>query len=302
MMLTCSTILTLKQCDQSENDIVLYLQSSRRPEQCFWLWKLCFTVLMDTYWFIFCLKEPSVSLAVSRCSNCDVALRSALWRATVIHHDSEWLNTAPLTLVAVKMCGWDVLPIFSGAQTLPLQTATFLALWKITYRVSIMRMEYQSRKLCLCVCGMFKWTVAMYIEAHTILHKCVPCNADCAEKWQNILRHWGLYIYLCCCVMWVLVLYFQCGSCTEKLMDHFVPDHIYKFWCWLFPHWPCYHHIYVSACSMPPVVVCVELPGLRPPVQGQIMLPKIVVITRERTCHLTHFQNCYRVHYFIWYK
>ena len=65
-----------------------------------------------------------------------------------------------------------------------------------------------------------------YIEAHTVVHKCVLCIAECADKWQNILRHWGLCVYLCFCVMWVRVLYLQYGSCTEKLMDHFVPDHI----------------------------------------------------------------------------
>jgi hypothetical protein len=151
---------------------------------------------------------------------------SALWRAAVLQRDSEWLHTAHLTLVAVEVCDWDVLPIFSGAQTLPLQTATYLALERSHIGSALWEWSIsQGNYVCVfveCSNELSQW----YIEAHTVVHKCVLCNADCAEKWQNILGHWGLCVYLRCCVMWVHVLYLQYGSCTEKLMDHFVHDRI----------------------------------------------------------------------------
>lgn len=42
-------------------------------------------------------------------------------------------------------------------------------------------------------------------------------------------------------------------------------------------------------CSMPPAVVCVELPDLCPPVQEQIMLPKIVVFKEREELSLNMF-------------
>ena len=150
---------------------------------------------------------------------------SLLWRATVLHCDSEWFHTACLTLVAIKEYGWDGLPI-SGAQTLPLQTGTYLALERWSIGSALWEWSgSQGSYVCVfveCSNGLSQW----YIEACSVVHKCVLCDADCAGKWWNIFRYWGLCLYLCC-VMWVRVLYCQYGSCTEKLMDHFVPDHIW---------------------------------------------------------------------------
>lgn len=58
--------------------------------------------------------------------------------------------------------------------------------WKIKYRVSIMRMEWQSRELCLCVRGVLKWTVTVV--------------------------HWSLFSSAQMCALW-------CGLCW-KVMEH----------------------------------------------------------------------------------
>jgi hypothetical protein len=110
---------------------------------------------------------------------------SAFWRATVLRCDSEWLHTAHLTLVAVKEYGWDVLPMLPGAQTLPCQTATCLAL-EISHIVLAIREWNDSQGSYVsvfveCSNGLSQW----HIRACTVLHKCVLCNADCAEKWQK---------------------------------------------------------------------------------------------------------------------
>ena len=85
--------------------------------------------------------------------------------------------------------------------------------------------DSQENYVCVfmeCSNGLSKW----YIEARSVVHKCALCDADCAGERWIIFRYWGLCLCLCC-VMWVHVLYCQYGSCTEKLMDHFVPDHIW---------------------------------------------------------------------------
>ena len=156
---------------------------------------------------------------------------SALWRATVLQRGSGWFHTARLTLVAVEGYDWDVLPFLPGAQTLPRQTTTCWALEKSHIGSALWEWcDGKGSYVCVFVefsNGLSQW----HIEARTVLRRCVLCNLNCAENWQNIFGYWGLYLFLyihvCLCVIWVHVLHFQYGSCTEKLMGQFLPDHIW---------------------------------------------------------------------------